>query len=396
MTNKKHVLIVGGGFAGIKTALELAAQPELFTITLVSNQPDFRYYPTLYHTATGGTSQQSNIPLSKLFKDKPVALVIDTVTSIDRKKQSIQTQSGEQFHYDILVMALGSVTNYFGIPGMAEHSYSIKSVEEAKRFKAHLHRQFDTGKADLSYVIIGGGPTGIELAGALPGYLERIAEAHGVDPETIKIEVIEMAPTLLPRLPEQIGRKIAKRLTRLGVKLQLGKKVEGIDSTKLMVDGKPLKSKTVVWTSGVANHPLFSEAAFTLTDRHKVKVNDYLAAEKDIYVLGDNADTPYSGMAQTALYDALFLARNLIAEARGKTMQPYTPKAPITVVPVGPGWAAVLWGKVQLFGLIGWLLRLAADARGYSDYEPWWQAGEQLLTEFVTEEECLTCAKELI
>jgi NADH:ubiquinone reductase (H+-translocating) len=393
MTNKKNILIVGGGFAGVKAALELSKYPDLFTITLVSDQPDFRYYPTLYHTATGGTSQQSNLPLTNLFKDKAVHIVIDEVTSVDRKKKRIGTKDNDQFNYDVLIMALGSVTNYFGIPGMAEHSYSIKSVEEAKRFKAHLHRQFETGKADTSYVIIGGGPTGIELAGALPGYLHRISEAHAIDPETITVEVIEMAPNLLPRLPKRVGETIAKRLTKLGVKLHLGKKVEGVDASKLLVDGQPLQSKTVVWTSGVANHPLFADAGFELTDRHKVKIDEYLQASEDVYVLGDNADTMYSGMAQTALYDAKFVASHLVAAAHNQTLEPYVPKAPITVIPVGPGWASVLWGRVQLYGLAGWVLRLAADARGFSDYEPWWQAGEQLLTEFVTEEECEQCAK---
>ncbi len=392
----KHtkILIIGGGFAGIKTALELAKEGAPFEVTLLSDTADFRYYPTLYHTATGGASAQSDIPLATLFKDTGVTVVQGEAVSLDRRKKQVKTKAGDAFGYDTLVLALGSVTNYFGIPGMQEFSYSIKSVEEAKRFKQHLHEQFEKrNEADHSYVIVGGGPTGIELAGALPGYLEKVAEAHGIDPDTVRVDLVEMAPSLVPRLPKRAGDRIAKRLVSLGVRLHLGKKVEGMDTKQLMIEGEPLTSQTVVWTSGVANHPFFSENGFELTERHKVRVDPYLQAEEHVYVLGDNADTMYSGMAQTALYDAVFLAGNLTAQAAGQTAKPYTPKPPITVIPVGPFWAAVIWGKVRLFGKVGWLLRLAGDARGYADYTPWWQAGEQLLTEFVQEEECPTCAR---
>jgi NADH dehydrogenase FAD-containing subunit len=142
-----------------------------------------------------------------------------------------------------------------------------------------------------------------------------------------------------------MSRAVARRLRRLGVKIFLNQSVEGETADALMVNGKPIQSHTVVWTAGAAIHPFFLENKFILSPRRKVIVDGYLHAEEDIYVLGDNAETPFSGMAQTALHDAKSLSHNLIRKAEGRLMERYKPKVPIYVIPAGPGWAAVLWGK---------------------------------------------------
>lgn len=395
MTNntKTRVLVVGGGFGGVKAALELA-KSEHMEVTLLSDRPAFHYYPTLYHTATGGKVAQSQIPLTELFQGKPVKVVQGTATHLNRRKKEIKTKEGKTYGFDILILALGVVTNYFGIQGLKEYSYSIKSPEEARRFKNHLHAQLtDERKPDLNYVVVGGGPTGIELAGALPGYIKEVMQAHGIRHRAVHVDLIEAAPKLLPRMPKRMSRAVARRLRSLGVRLYVGKTVQGETADNLVVDGKPIQSHTVVWTAGVTNDPFFKENKFELNERGKVKVNQYLEAEEEIYVIGDNADTPYSGMAQTALHDAKSVAHNLIRGAEGRLMQPYKPKKPITVIPVGPGWAAVLWRNTQLYGWIGWMLREAADLVGFHDLEPWWRAAEQWTTEIGGEEDCLMCAK---
>lgn len=393
---KTRIVVVGGGFGGVKAALELARCHELFDITLVSDRPNFRYYPTLYHTATGGRAAQSSIPLVRLFEGSAVRLAVGEITQVDRQQKTVIGTDGTRVPYDILVVALGSITNFFGIKGLEEYSYGIKSVGDAMRFKAHLHEQLASEhKPDLNYVVVGGGPTGIELAGSLPAYLRHIMQAHGVAHRKIHVDLVEAAPQLLPRMPKRIGQAVAERLRKLGVSIYLNQKVEGETADSLMVNGQPIKSRTVVWTAGVANHPFFKANHFTPNERgNKVKVDQYLQAEKDIYVIGDNADTPYSGLAQTALHDALFVAGDIKRAAKGRPRVPYKPKRPITVIPVGHGWAAVQWGRLMLFGWVGWLLRLAADARAFAGYEPWWKAGEQWMTEFDTEEACPTCAKE--
>lgn len=388
---KEKVLIVGGGFGGIKTALELA-DSDHHEVTLVSDRTDFRYYPTLYHTATGGAKENASISLSRLFEDKPVTFVQDTATKLDRKAKTLTTASGQVLSYDTLVLALGVVTNYFNIQGLAEYSYSIKSDQEVDRLKAHLHKQLtEDHQPDLNYVIVGAGPTGIELAGALPSYLRQIMRNHGVNHRAIHIDLIEAMPRLLPNLPRDASRMVMRQLRRLGIKVMVGQAVQGETADELTVSGKPIRSHTVIWTAGVTNNPFFKENGFALTLRGKVSVNAYLQAEDNIYVVGDNANTPYSGMAQTAIGDAAFVADNLRRKAAGKNLKSYRVKKPITVIPAGPKWAIALWGKLRFYGWLGYTLESMSHLVGFHDYEPWPEAVEQWTTEFTTEESCPVC-----
>lgn len=389
--DKKKVLVVGGGFGGVKTALELCKHDD-FAITLLSDRDIFRYYPALYHTATGGLYEQTNIHLTTILDEQRVKIIKGTAAKLDRTARTLATTDGQTLHYDILVLALGVVTNYFGIKGLEEHAYGIKSWEMIQRFKHHIHEQLSSGEPELNYVIVGAGPTGIELAGALPAYLHKIMNNHGLPEKPFKITVVEAAPRLLPRSPEAISKAVAARLSSLGIELKLGMTVEGETADKLMVSGTSIASHTVVWTAGTANHPFFKENDFTLTERGKVQVDGALRAEDGIYVIGDNAGTQYSGLAQTALYDGQFVADDIVARAHGKQPKTYKPKKPVIVIPVGEGWASVEWGKRTFTGRMGWWLRLAADWIGFHDYEPWWKASEQWMTEFGEQEDCPTCA----
>lgn len=391
MAKQERVLIVGGGFGGVKAALELA-EDERFKVTVLSSDSDLRYYPTLYHTATGGRRANSSIPLARIFEEKPVTLVHGEAVSLDRKAKTITSKEGDTYEYDTLIIGLGVVTNYFGIEGMKEFSYTIKSQAEAARFKAHLHKQLlEDHKPDLNYVIVGAGPTGIELAGALPGYLHYIMKNHNLPQKKLHIDLIEAMPTLLPRLPKDTARMVGRQLRRLGIKLYLGSKVEAATAHDLTVNGKPIRSHTVIWTAGVTNHPFFTENKFVIMGRGKVAVDVYLQAEQDIFVIGDNANTPYSGLAQTALRDGTFVARNLRRRADGKQLKSYVAKQPITVIPAGPRWAAVIWGKVRIYGWLGWAMREAADLIGFHDLEPWKKATKQWYTEFTIDDDCDVC-----
>jgi NADH dehydrogenase len=392
MSKKEEVLIVGGGFAGIKAALGLAGDNR-FDVTLLSDSLYLRYYPTLYHTATGGPRSNSSIPLRTIFAGKPVSLAQGTATTIDRQAKTVQTADGQTYGYDTLILALGVVTNYFGIPGLKEYSYSIKTQDEVQCFKAHLHKQLaDERRPDLHYVIVGAGPTGIELAGALPGYLRHIMKNHGLPERPIHVDLIEAMPRLLPRLPKDTSRLVRRQLKRLGIRLYLGSAVQGETADELKVNGKPIRSHTVVWTAGVTNHPFFTDNHFVITDHGKVATDIYLQVEPGIFVLGDNANTPYSGMAQTALNDGEFIAKNLIRKASGKDFKSYVAKKPVTVIPAGPRWAAVIWGKLRIYGWLGWVLREAADLDGFHSFESMPQATRQFLSEFTTNDDCPTCA----
>jgi NADH:ubiquinone reductase (H+-translocating) len=389
---KTQVLIVGGGFGGVKAALELADDPR-FDVTLLSDSPELRYYPTLFHTATGGRRANSSIPLKAIFEDKPITLAQGTAATLDRKAKSITTAEGQTYPYDTLILALGVVTNYFGIPGLDKYSYSIKTQSEVQRFKTHLHQQLsDEHRPDLHYVIVGAGPTGIELAGALPGYLRHIMKNHGVTQSKLHIDLIEAMPRLLPRLPKTTSRAVRRKLRRLGITLYLGSAVQGETADELTVSCKPIRSHTVIWTAGVTNHPFFADNHFSIMGRGKVAVDVYLQTEPDIFVIGDNANTPFSGLAQTALHDGDFVANNLRRRASGKGFKSYVAKEPITVIPAGPHWAAVIWGKMHFSGKLGWLLREAADLIGFHDLEPWPKATRQFLSEFTDQDDCPVCA----
>jgi len=392
--SKFRVVVVGGGFGGVKTALELAHDSR-FHVTLISDQTDFRVYGTLYRVATGGSRKISNIPLTEIFENKPVHLIQDKAVSIDRASRSIKTAVGHIVTYDALVLSLGMQTNYFGIQGLAEYSYGIKSLEDAEELKQHLHQQLvDDHRPDLNYVVVGGGPTGVELAGALPVYVEHILRQHGLKKRKVHVDLIEAAPRLLPRAPKDLSYSVARHLKKIGVKLYLNTVVQAQTADALMVNDKPIRSHTVIWTAGVSNNSFFKDNDFQLARNGKVRVDQFLQSEPGIYVIGDNADTPYSGMAQTALHDGMYIAHNLQRLAGKIEPKPYRAKKPIYVFPGGPYYAAVLWGDIRVYGKLGWLLRRFADLIAYSDYESWGHATQRWMKESAEEESCAICIRD--
>lgn len=390
---KQHVVVVGGGFGGIKSALELSGHPS-FQVTLIADKPFFEYYPMMYRTATGGSKIVSSMPLGDVFVGKRIEIIIDKAKKLHRNSKSLTLASGAKIDYDILILSLGNVTNYFGIPGLSEFSYGIKSLHDTEKLKAHLHKQFISArKPDQHYIIIGGGPTGVELAGALPDYLKYLMKQHGVKGKPkIHIDLIEASPRLMPRMPKRVSKALAKRLRSLGVTLYFGKPVQAETADHLLLDGKEITSHTVIWTAGMSNNPFYSENNFQINQNGRVQVDQLLQAWPGVFVIGDNADTPYTGMAQTALHDACYVTKNLKRYAEGHNPYAYEPRKPVYVTPAGKNWAVVVWGKIYFYGYTGWIFRRAADWIGYRDVEPWWKATERFLKEDNQEDNCLVCA----
>ncbi len=389
----KKIVIVGGGFGGVRLAKLLYKRPEL-QITLISDQDYFAYYPQLYHAATGGSRSEAAIPLSELFSDTSVRVVIDKLEKVNPTRHDISTVSGQTFAYDYLVLALGNVTNYFGISGMEEYSYNIKTIAGADKFKRHLHQELmDEHRLDANYVIVGAGPTGVELSSVLGEYLRKISVYHKVSTLNLKVDLVEAAPRVLPRSPEEVSTKISDRLGRLGVTVMTGVTVEGETATKLKLKGKDLVTETVVWTAGVANNPFYKlhPEIFSLSKNGRVAVDEHLMAVDDVYVIGDNADTQYSGMAQTAIADANYLARDIVSQIKQGQRKPYKPAKPISVIPVGKGWAVVEWGNLKIYGRLGWWLRRLADLIAYHDIESWPKAVRVWLKEPLVYHDCPVC-----
>lgn len=396
MSQKKYnVVIVGGGFAGVKAAIELSDRSQ-FNVTLISTHHEMRIYGSLYHTVAGGSKKVSMIPLTEIFEHRNITVIFDTVTAIDRDQHLIITEQGKSYPYTALVLALGVQTCYFNIEGLAEYSFGIKSLEEADELKNHLHSQLVNEKlANLHYVVVGGGPTGVELAGVLPSYLKQIAQYHGLSNRKIHVDLVEAAPRLLPRSPKDVSRSVKRNLTKLGVRIYLNTAVQAQTADELLIHGKPIRSHTVIWTAGMTNNDFFKNNNFQLTRGGKVRVDQFLQAELGIYVLGDNADTPYSGMAQTALYDGMYIANHLERIVNNEELKPYRAKKPIYVMPAGPKWAAVVWGKFRIYGRLGWALRRAADFVAYRDYESWPMAFSRFLAENDRQESCPICAQKI-
>jgi NADH dehydrogenase len=368
-----HITIVGGGFGGVKAALELSKDPAN-KITLITDKTDFQYYPGLYSTATGSSHVQSWVPLGVIFAGrKNIQVVIDTIATIDKAAKTLKAISGAVYTYSTVILALGSVTTYFGIKGLDQYAYGIKSAGEIARLKQHLLDEFSKPEgADKDFLIIGAGPTGVELASALGTYLNNLKH-HFNNPEPrMKISIIEAAPRVLPRMSEKSSALVLQRLKDLGVHVELNKKVEEQTADSLVVSGVPIKSHTVIWTSGVANNPFFkaNETQFELSKNGKVVVDKYLRSSPGVYVIGDNAFTQFSGLAQTALRDAIFVSHNLLKGTKKK----YVAKMPPVVVPVGENWAIFEYKKIRLSGSSASVIRSAADYVGYSDILPFGQA----------------------
>jgi NADH dehydrogenase len=394
-SHKHRVVVAGGGFGGLRAALQLAKHPEVH-VTLVSPGGTFSYYPQLYHTATGGSRVESAIPLADLVAGTGIVLVDDTVTQLNPEQKIITGLTGRGYEYDDLVLALGSVTNYFGIPGLEEFSFNIKTIEGAERFKRHLHEQImKSHKPELHYVIAGGGPTGVELAGALGEYLQHIVRQHSISAPRYQIDLVEAAPRLLPRSSERVAVRVQRRLEKLGVVVRTASVVKAETAGTLRLKGESITSHTVVWTAGVGNNPFFRNNIdhVTVAKNGKVEVDQHMEARPHVYVIGDNAATLYSGLAQTALTDGDYVADDIVDKLGGRHRHHYRPVRPVSVIPVGSGWAAVEWGRLELFGYLGWILRRLADLIGYHDLEGWPRAVRSWAQDSRVEDNCPICAQ---
>ena len=389
-----HVVIVGGGFAGVKVARELSDEGGVH-VTLISDQDDFRYTPALYRTATGHTKRESSIPIDSLFvSQENVSFKKAVVTSIDRQKKTLTLQGGEQINYDYCVLALGVVTSYFGVPGLEKHSFSIKSAEKVIELKRHLHQQLTDNQAmDKNYIIVGAGATGVELACALGQYLGRIKKAHQIHSGKVTIELIEAAPRVLPAMSERASKLALQRLHKLRVKVMLASHVKAESDKSLNVDGRSIPTHTVIWTAGVTNNPFFknNENQFSLNEKGKVAVDEFLRVDEHCFVIGDNAAVPRSGLALSAIRNARYTADAIMRELEDKKLKPAKYPDSAMAVPLGSNQAVFQWKKLIFAGVLGGLLRISADLIGYSDVLGWKQAISIWLRRDDYEEVCPIC-----
>lgn len=371
-----RVVIVGGGFGGVKTALELANKPG-FDITLISNSTNFEYHGALYRTATGNSPSEVAIPLREIFqRANNVSVILDSIASVHPADHAVKSEMGHGYEYDILVLALGNQVNYFGLEGMEGKTHSLNTVPATIALRHEFITLFKTGKPS-TVVVVGGGATGVELSGEITDFAAKVAARYGKQLTPPKVVLIEGADRVLPMFDPVLSAKAYKQLKKKGVELHLNAKVESCEAGKVCLNSGDLDADVIIWTAG-SKLPAFydrNQKHFKI-DHGRVVVDQYLRAEghKDIFVIGDNAQTKYSGMAQTAIHDANFVASNLLRFHRGKKIVGYRPRKPIYVVPVGKRWAVFSSDASQLSGYRAWLIRRRADLWVFKNFEPYGRA----------------------
>ena len=293
----KHIVILGAGYGGLLTALTVRKylNKDEAEVTVVNQYPTHQIITELHRLAGGTIAEQAvSIPLEKIFKGKDVNLVISKVESFSVDKKEVKLANGDLLSYDALVVALGSQTGFFGIPGLEENSMVLKSVNDANKINAHIEDRIKEyaktkNEADGTIVIGGGGLTGVELVGEIADNFPKIAKQYGVDFKDLKIKLVEAGPKILPVLPDHLIQRATASLEKRGVEFLTGLPVTGVEGNKISLkDGSTIVANTFIWTGGVAALPIVGESGLEV-DRGKATINEYLqsTSHNDVFVVGD-------------------------------------------------------------------------------------------------------------
>jgi len=213
------------------------------------------------------------------------------------------------------------------------------------------------------FVVIGAGATGVEIASELAVYTKQLAQKHGVDPALVRIDLIESQKRILPTLDEKFAGRLARKLEDLGVTIHTQARVTEGSVSSVQLREMELKTKTIVWTAGVRAHGLIKDAGLVIDQRGRAVVCSHLRAKdhSNIYVAGDAASTKFSGMAQTALQDGMYIARTITRALNGKLPKKRKLIRSIYAVPAGPGWAGASFYALRCYGKLGWWVRRLVD-----------------------------------
>lgn len=366
-----QVVIVGGGFGGVKAALELSKR-QIGKIILISDESYFLHHATLYATATGRNYAESVIPLNVIFANHPnVEIVQDFITAIDPQRRLIS--SGQRdYYYDKLILSLGTVTTHSAIPGLKKHAFGIKSLEDLKEFQDHIHEEVVRRKLDKEYFVIGGGQTGVELAAALTTYLKDLKQMYRLKNTASKVVLVEAGPRLVPNLSKTASKQVAAQLRRLGVKIIKNRKVEALDNDSITIDGKEYATTTALWTSGTVNNPFYKQNAeyFKFAANGRIDVNPYLEALDNVYVIGDNNSIAPRQMALPAMRQAQHVVKNITRLATNRPQLPYRFRSVPIGIPLSDQWGYVEWHGLYVAGRIGAWARRKMELYSYKQLLP--------------------------
>lgn len=377
----KHIVILGAGYGGLLAALNVRKYLSKADaqVTVVNEYPTHQIITELHRLAAGSIAEPAvSISLEKLFKGQDINLKIAKVDSFSVDKKEVKLSDGSTLTYDALVVGLGSKTAYFGIPGLEEHSLVLKSVEDANKIYQHIENRIreyakTKNEADAVILIGGGGLTGVELVGEIADKLPKLTKGYGVNPEEIKLLLVEAGPKILPVLPDTLIERAQTSLEARGVQFLLGLPVTNVAGNVVdLKDGQKIVTNTFVWTGGVQGNPLVGESGLEV-NRGRATVNNYLqsTSHPDVFVAGDCAvlfapdGRPYPPTAQIAWQMGELIGYNLFAYLENKTFEEFSPINSGTLASLGRKDAVATIGanSTQLKGLSATLMKEASNVR---------------------------------
>ena len=370
-----RVVIVGAGFGGLACASGLRRAD--CTVTLIDRANHHLFQPLLYQVATAGLSPGDiAAPIRPLFRDAPhVQVRFGTVTGVDTGARTV-TVDGQAVGYDYLVLATGATHSYFGKDDWARHAPGLKRIEDATAIRRRILTAFERAEAAetkeardalLTFLIVGGGPTGVELAGAI-AELSRHGmdkEFRNFDPASARIILVQSAPRLLPTFPEALSARARQSLEALGVEVRLGSRVELIDDQGISVSGQRIAARTVLWAAGVKASPAARWIGVEPDSSGRVRVGTDLAVPSvdGVYAIGDTAASqawngqPVPGLAPAAKQAGAHVARVLRARlAKRRPPPPFVYHHRGSLATIGRKSAVADFGRLRLWGAPAWWL----------------------------------------
>lgn len=373
MTNPPvpHVVIVGGGFAGLAAARTLAKAP--VRITLVDRRNHHLFQPLLYQVATAALNPGDiAYPIRSVLRlQKNARTILASVTGVDLEKRVVKLADGE-LDFDYLVLASGARHSYFGKDEWEAWAPGLKTIEDALEIRRRVlsafeaaERQGDPAERDatLTFVIVGGGPTGIELAGALIeiGRHTVARDFRSFDPRRLRVILIEGAPRVLPPFSENLSKAAREQLERLGIEVRTGVHVSKIDETGVWIGEEHLEARTVLWAAGVAASPLGATLGAPLDRAGRVRVQSDLSlpGHPNVFIAGDlmqleQDGKPVPGVAPAAIQAGRAAGRNIAARVAGREPVPFRYVDKGSLATIGRAAAVGTIGRFELTGFLAW------------------------------------------
>src|SRR5947207_617196 len=410
-TERPRVVVVGAGFGGLKAALGLAKAD--VSVTILDRKNHHTFQPLLYQVALAALSPADiAAPIRSVVKGKKnIDVVIGNVIDFDLDRRQIHLEEGIDVPYDYVVVAAGATHSYFGRDDWAQLAPGLKTLEDATEIRRRVLLAFELAEREtvldrqhcpLNFVIVGAGPTGVELAGAISEISQHVLsqDFSATDPRRARIILLEGGPRVLPAYAEDLSTSAQRQLEQLGVEVRTNTKVTNIEPGLVWVGNEKIEAAVVLWAAGVKASPL-GQALGAETDRSgRVMVNDRLNIEgyPEVFVIGDLAHfeqngSPMPGVAPLTIQMGQYVAREIRRRVEGKPSQPcsYWDKGSMATIGRTKGIAQI--GKIHLSGVLAWsawlfihLIYLIGYRNRFSVLLNWgwqylsWQSGARLIT----------------